>query len=126
MDRPVGFYIIALLQIMVGLYLILTGVMWFGIDVLGLLLASPDHPGVSLAASVVGIALGVFMFILAGAFFNETKWAWAVTLFIQIGSVLRELFSVGFGASTMGIASIVLSIVIIFYLFRPEIRSRFA
>ena len=126
MERPVGFYIIALLQVMVGLYLVMTSTIWFGVNLFGLILASPENATIRFAVSLIGIAIGLFMFALAGAFFNGKKWAWTVTLIVQIISILRELLSVGFGGSTIGAFSIVLSLVIIFYLFRPKVRAHFA
>ena len=126
MDRPVGFYIIALLQMMVGLYLVMTGAVWFGINLFGILLDGPADPNVNFIVSLVGVGLGIFMFALAGAFINGKNWAWTATLILQIISILRELLAVGFGATSLGIGSIVLSVIIIFYLFRPKVRSEFA
>ncbi len=126
MDRPVGFYIIAILQGAVGLYLTLTGAIWLGLNLFGVIFADPNNATIRLLVSAIGIAAGLFMFILAGAFFNETKWAWTATLILQIISILRELLAVGSGSSPVGVVSVILSLIIIFYLFRPKVRSRFA
>jgi hypothetical protein len=110
MDRPTGVYLIAFLQVLNAAYLVSAG--FFGRN---------DNPPLAIAA----IALGIFMFILSASTFVMKPWAWTATLILQSLSIIHQFVAYFWQGSYFGIASFIISVVIIYYLTRPEIRKGF-
>lgn len=110
MNRPTGVTVIAVLQFIGGVLGIIGGIAALGV--------SPFLGIVSLILGVAAIALGVGMWQLK-------PWAWMGTLVVQGIGVLQNIWIMidqGFGA---GIISLVINVIIIAYLLRPEIKAAF-
>jgi len=105
-ELPFGIFLLAALQGRQALGLLLVGVLWLVIPILGLFVAIP-----------YGIA-GLFgLFIAFGLFtLQEYAWMWSFILNI-IGTVLFLV-----GGNLIGI---ILSVIILFYLNIPDVKSRF-
>jgi hypothetical protein len=112
-QRPIGVTIIALLAILGGLAFI--------VSALGTLILIP----------LIGILIGSGLFILGLAYFlmayglwNGKSWAWTLTLILSgIGIIL------GIGSMVIGnigaIFHIIISAIIIYYLYRPNVKAFF-
>ena len=114
MDRPTGVYVISFLQVLAAAY-------YVGIAIFGIFFDAYDNMALVYAALVIGI----FMFILSTGTWAMKSWAWTLTLIMQIVGVIRELAAFFLEGQYLGIFSLVIAIVIIYYLTRPEIKEGF-
>jgi hypothetical protein len=125
-SRPLGVTIIAIVLAVTGVFQVLVGTEGLGITSFGLG-AAADAAGVSGGASVIS---GVLSIIVAGGLFTLASWAWLLTvivLFIRIGTDVAAVISQGVG-STIGAAAIgnlVVSAIILWYFFRPNVKAAF-
>jgi hypothetical protein len=110
MDRPTGVYVIAFLQVLNAAYLVSLGFFWRN-----------DNP----TLAILALALGIFMFILSAATFVMKPWSWTATLILQMLSIIHQFVAYFWQGSYFGIVSFIISVIIIYYLTRPEIRKGF-
>ncbi len=116
MDRPVGVYLISFLQLFLGAYLL--SVAFFDY------MYGSFYGGNDLLAGLALVA-GIINFVLAFGIWGLKGWAWMLTLFFQIIHIAREFLSYFLADQYLGLISLVLSAIIIYYLTRPEIRKLF-
>lgn len=124
--RPLGITIIAVVLAVSGVFQILVGTEALGITSFGISGAAAAA-GVSGWASVIS---GVLTIVAAGGLFTLARWAWllaVVVLGIRIVADLIAIFTQGAG-STIGVSAIVnivISAVILWYFFRPNVKAAF-
>ncbi len=114
MDRPTGVYVISFLQTLTAAY-------FFGIGIFGIFFNAYENMTLVYAALIIGI----LMFILSTGMWVMKSWAWTFTLIIQIIGIIRELAAYFLEGQYLGIFSLIIAIVIIYYLTRPEIKEGF-
>ncbi|HRQ40579.1 MAG TPA: hypothetical protein PLD25_21910 [Chloroflexota bacterium] len=116
MDRPVGVYLISFLQVFLGAYLLSVAFFDF--------VYGSFFDGNTLLASLALVA-GVINFVLAFGIWGVKGWAWTLTLVFQFIHIAREFLSYFLAGQYLGLISLILSAIIIYYLTRPEIRKLF-
>ena len=78
-------------------------------------------------AIVIGgviIALGIASFIVAYGLLKGMGWAWIVTVILSIISIALNAISIATG-NIGGIVSIIISGIILYYLYRPHVKAYF-
>jgi len=124
--RPMGITVIAIILTFGGILSILTGTEALRITNFGL---GP----VAEAADVSGwgsIISGVLTLMAAGGMFTLKGWAWILAIVVLVIRVVADLWAaLVFGiSSSLGMAAIVTAVVsaiILWYFFRPNVRTAF-
>ena len=80
--------------------------------------------GVAIAIGGVLIAIGIVSFIVAYGLFKGMGWAWTVTIILSIISIVLNAISIATG-NIGGIVSIIISGIILYYLYRPHVKAYF-
>ena len=81
--------------------------------------------GVGIAFGAVLVALAIVSFIVAYGLLKGRGWAWTVTLILSIISIVWNAITIATAANFGGIISIIISAVIIYYLYRPHVKAFF-
>ena len=152
-NRPVGVTIVAILRIIGGIILLLGGIGLVTIaPFVGQLnvnttsstshngvLVTPNGADINLSnnntsflffAAFVGVIgsilifLGIASFVVAWGLLKGKGWAWTVTIIITIISLVFNALSIVSG-NIGAIVGIVIDGVIIYYLYRPNVKSYF-
>jgi hypothetical protein len=136
-SRPTGVTIIAILNIIGGIVMLVGGL--FLITAGALIPSLPpstfedsDLSGIpvsllgggAIAVGAFTIALGVVSFIVAYGLMKGLGWAWSVTVILSIISIVSNVISIASG-NFGGIVSIIISGVILYYLYRPHVKAYF-
>jgi len=142
--RPIGVTIIAILTIIGGIALLIGGLGF--ISFAGILSVVSSEESSTEAANIAALGilpmiLGVFMVIIGIIYLivsygllKGKGWAWTITIIVTIiGIVIQIISAVSTGLLTSSLASglathiigIIISGIIIFYLYRPHVRAYF-
>jgi hypothetical protein len=81
--------------------------------------------GAGIAFGAVLVALAVVSFVVAYGLLKGRGWAWTVTLILSIISIVWNAITIVTAANFGGIISIIISAVIIYYLYRPHVKAYF-
>lgn len=148
-ERPIGVTIIAILIIIGGISLLIGGISLIGLGAL-LSISSEDviqSNGIStdvaqlaslgmipLVLGMVMLILGIAYLIVSYGLLKGKVWAWAITIIVTIiGLIIQIISSIVTGSITssilIGLAShivgIIISGIIIYYMFRPNVKAFF-
>jgi hypothetical protein len=74
--------------------------------------------------SSAAIALGIAWFGLAWGLFTAKGWAWLITVILAIISVVFSIVSI-MGANITSIPTLIISGIILYYMYRPQVKSYF-
>jgi hypothetical protein len=136
-SRPTGVTIIAILNIIGGIIMLIGGL--FLITAGALIPSLPpsafedsDLSGIpisllgggAIAVGAFTIALGIVSFVVAYGLMKGLGWAWTVTVILSIISIVSNAISIASG-NFGGIVSIIISGVILYYLYRPHVKVYF-
>jgi len=80
--------------------------------------------GAAIAMGGVILALGIVSFIVAYGLMKGMTWAWNLTIVLSIISIVLNVISIATG-NFGGIISIIISGVILYYLYRPHVKAYF-
>jgi hypothetical protein len=80
--------------------------------------------GVAITIGGVLIAIGIVSFIVAYGLLKGRGWAWTVTIILEIISIILNAISIATG-NIGGIVSIIISGIILYYLYRPHVKAFF-
>ena len=80
--------------------------------------------GTAIAIGSVLIAIGIVSFIVAYGLLKGMRWAWTVTVVLSIISIALNAISIATG-NIGGIVSIIISAIILYYLYRPHVKAYF-
>ena len=105
--RPLGVTIIAILAIIGGISSIAVGV-----------------PLLVVIIGIAFIALGIVYFVVAYGLWKGKKWAWTITMIVSVISIIIGIASIATG-NVGAIIQIIISAVVIYYLYRPNVRAFF-
>lgn len=129
--RPLGVTILAILEVLGGL-------VFLGIGALMLIAASlvtaatvsvPYFPfafpaailaAVLLVYGAVLAILGIFAFVIAYGLWTGKGWAWTLAIILAIIAIIMGLISL-----PSGIVTILINVIIIYYLTRPHVKEFF-
>ena len=81
--------------------------------------------GLGIAFGAVLVAIAIVSFIVAYGLLKGRGWAWTVTLILSIISIVWNAITIATAANLGGIVSIIISAVIIYYLYRPHVKAYF-
>jgi hypothetical protein len=117
-QRPTGITILAILGAIAGIGWVLVGLSFFGFGMMGGLMGSGLGFLSGTFGGLVFLALGLVTLYVAWGAWNLQSWAWmAMVVVIVVGLVLAVLNRNWFSA--------VVDAIIVYYLYRPEIKSAF-
>jgi ABC-type uncharacterized transport system permease subunit len=105
--RPLGVTIIAILNVIVGIITISTGMLFLVVGV-----------------GIVLIAIGIANFVMAYGLWKGKRWAWTITLILSGIGIISSAISIA-GGNLGAIVGIILYAVIIYYLYRPNVKAFF-
>jgi hypothetical protein len=119
-NRPLGVTIVAVLTMMGGIGFIASGI---AAVVVGTLLSDIDVLS-SAEISTALILLGVAYFVVTRGIWKGKEWAWSITLILSSIGVVLNLVSIITG-NIGTIFGIIINAVVIYYLFRPNVKTFF-
>ena len=132
--RPTGVTIIAILNIIGGIIMLIGGIAAATVGALlpSLPLSQSDLEGVpsiflgagAIAIGVILVILGILSFVVAYGLLKGMGWAWTLTLVLSVISIVLNAVSIATG-NFGGIVSIIISIIIVYYLYRPHVKAFF-
>ncbi len=134
MKRPVGVTILAILAIIYGVFsllLALLGLLGSALLVSGVGAASIRYSAGTLAyATISDAVLGILYLAFGIGAFSLKRWAWTTGVVALVLDVVRQIVGVvlhGFTASNIVgfILTIVIALVVLWYLLRPTVRAAF-
>jgi hypothetical protein len=124
--RPTGITVLAVLAAIGGVLGILAGIALVGLG--GFAAASSGtaaYFGLGALAGVVVLALGVLNLAFAYGAWTLKPWAWTLGVGLQIASLIWAGLAALSGDISGQILSIVISAIILYYLFQPNIKAVF-
>jgi hypothetical protein len=131
-----GITIIAALNVISGIIMIVGGA---GLAAIGSALpamttVNPNQGGQMALVGLLGaggaavravlIILGIISFVVAWGLLKGKGWAWTVTLVLSVISLIMGIISV-VGGNVGGIVNVIISAVVIYYLYRPYVKAYF-
>lgn len=121
-DRPFGVTIIALVQLLSSLATLYAGqLILMGFADVG----APFSPSEIFTFGILTLILGAIGVLLSYGLFTLKPWAWVGTIILQGLAILLNLVS-GVSTSRGGeIGALIISLVIIYYLYTPAVKGTF-
>jgi hypothetical protein len=80
--------------------------------------------GIGIASGIVLLAIAIVSFVVAYGLLKGLGWAWTVTVILSIISIVFNAISIATG-NIAAIISIIISGIIIYYLYRPHVKAYF-
>ena len=105
--RPLGVTLVAILTAIGGLIFLGTG--------LGLLIVG---------FGFILLVLGIAYLVMAYGLWNGRGWAWTITLILSVIGIIVAIASIVAG-NVSAIISIIIHAVVIYYLYRPNVKAFF-
>lgn len=138
--RPTGVTIIGILTIIGGIVMLLGGIALVTLAAVVPILPLTDdqinsqlaNTGMSadmlaILSSATGgvfLILGIASLVVAYGLFKAKKWAWTTSVVLSFITIAMGIISIATG-NIGGIASIAISGVIVYYLYRPHVKAYF-
>lgn len=130
--RPTGVTIIAILNIISGIIMLIGGIALVAIG--SVLPGALEEEMSGVPAEMFGVfgvamggiilALAIFSFVVAYGLWSGKGWAWTLTVVLSVISIALNAISIA-GGNFGGIISIIISAVILYYLYRPHVKAYF-
>jgi len=105
-NRPLGVTIIAILMIIVGILSIAGGAILF------------------LLGGFVLVAVGIASIVVAYGLWKGKRWAWIITLILSVIGLISGIIYLALG-KFQEIGHVIINGVIIYYLYRPNVKAFF-
>ena len=105
--RPLGVAVIAVLTIIGGIIFLVSGLVLLIIGI-----------------GIILLALGIAYLVMAYGLWKGKGWAWTITLILSAIGIIVAVVSIATG-NVGGIISIIINGVIIYYLYRPNVKAFF-
>ena len=122
--RPILITILAILEFLGGLLFLLAGIV-----IVAGVVTTADVPELAELGSIGGIGMiivGLIALIIAGGFWNGWSIMWYLgVIFNAISAIFIVYTMVTGGGIVAGIIPLIIELVILFYLFRPGVKSFF-
>jgi len=127
--RPTGVTIMAVLEALGGFVMLILGGV-FGLAGMAVsfsgFLPAPET-GTGLVAMLAGggmVLAGIVMLVLAWGVWAGKRWAWIIAIVFVVIGIISGIGQLITGAY-QGIVSLIIQIVIAYYLFRPNVKAYF-
>ncbi|HKG72393.1 MAG TPA: hypothetical protein VKA87_10860 [Nitrososphaeraceae archaeon] len=105
--RPLGVTIVAILTAIGGLIFLGSGLVLLIVGI-----------------GVILLALGIAYLVMAYGLWNGRGWAWTITLILSVIGIVVAIASIVTG-NLSAIISIIIHAVVIYYLYRPNVKAFF-
>jgi uncharacterized membrane protein (DUF2068 family) len=105
--RPLGVTVIAILTVIGGIIFLVSGLVLLIIGI-----------------GIILLALGIAYLVMAYGLWKGKGWAWTITLILAAIGIIVAVVSIATG-NVGGIVSIIINGVIIYYLYRPNVKAFF-
>ncbi|TMI07510.1 hypothetical protein E6H34_07945 [Candidatus Bathyarchaeota archaeon] len=143
--RPTGVTVLAVLAILGAIVLLFSGAVLIGLGLLlGTLTASVDitsaitnagYPGLSslgvgtISALIIGLGaailiLGILYLAVGIGFLGGKRWAWNLGIIVSVIGIILDVIQM-IGGNYGSILSLIISLLIIYYLMRPHVKVFF-
>lgn len=106
-NRPLGVTLVAILTGIGGLIFLSSGLLLL---IVGL--------------GIILLALGIAYLAMAYGLWNGRGWAWTITLILSVIGIIVDIASIVYG-NVAAIVSLIIHAVVIYYLYRPNVRTFF-
>ena len=125
--RPTGITILAVLSAIGGILGILGGIALFGLSGLAAgATGTTAYFGLGAIFGLIALASGIASLVFAYGAWNLLPWAWTLGVALQVISlILAALAIVGGGDIGSQVIGVVISAIILYYLFQPQIKAAF-
>ena len=139
-SRPVGITILAILQLIAGIFSLIAAIGMGAISTMGGMQGMTGMTGMygthgmpsfgPMAVAFGGFLavffaiLAVFAFVISGALFSGKRWGRTLVIIISIIDLIIGGVSVG-GGDAGGIVGMILNLVILYYMWRPHVIAYF-
>lgn len=133
--RPTGVTIIAILIIIGGILLLLAGI--GGVAVGSLFISQIIGLGFVIIGAII-LAVGIGYLVVSYGLLKGKRWAWTITVVLLFIGTVINVVSIIFGSFAINmdissfltvnsgnIAGIIISVIILYYLYRPHVKSYF-
>jgi uncharacterized membrane protein (DUF2068 family) len=81
--------------------------------------------GAIVAVGGVLVAIGIFSFVVAYGLLKGKRWAWTLTIILSIIIIVVAAISIATTGNIFSIISIVISGIVLYYLYRPHVKAYF-
>ncbi len=131
MKRPIGVWIIGILALVGAILMILGAITALGVSGLAMIGTLDDVAdgvgGQALAIGIVYLVLGVLVLFFALSFLGLRPWAWTALMVIELLQIVGVILGFIFGGFHWNsLVSIIIPVIIVFYLTRPRVRQAFS
>ena len=130
-SRPVGITILAVLQLIAGIFSLIAAIGIGAISTMGGMPGMQGMPSFGPMSTAFGgflavffAILAVFAFIISGALFSGKRWGRTLVIVISIIDLIIGAVSVA-GGNVGGIVGMILNLVILYYMWRPHVIAYF-
>ena len=133
--RPTGVTVIAVLVIIGGILLLLAGI--GGVAVGSLFISQIIGLGFVIIGAII-LAVGIGYLVVSYGLLKGKRWSWTITVVLLFIGIAIDVVSIIFGSFAINmdtssflvtnsgsIAGIVISVIILYYLYRPHVKSYF-
>ena len=82
----------------------------------------------AIALIIIGwifVAIAIVSFVVAYGLLNGRGWAWTITVVLSIISIVLNAISIAAGNIIASIINIIISGIILYYLYRPHVKAYF-
>ncbi|MDD1719039.1 MAG: hypothetical protein LUQ25_03170 [Methanoregulaceae archaeon] len=117
-ERPMGVTIIGILWIIAGLLWIFAGIVG------GAVLAVIGLGAIGAALGVIFFVIGIIDILLGIGCFMGWGWVWTIGVIFMILNLIIGLISL-FGSPVTGVITIIIAIIVLWYLFQPNVKAYF-
>jgi uncharacterized membrane protein (DUF2068 family) len=105
--RPLGVTVIAILTVIGGIIFLASGLVLLIIGI-----------------GIILLALGIAYLVMAYGLWKGRRWAWTITLIVSAIGIIVGIVSIIFD-NLGGIITIIINAVVIYYLYRPNVKAFF-
>jgi drug/metabolite transporter (DMT)-like permease len=133
--RPTGVTVIAILIIIGGILLLLAGIA--GVAVGSLFISEIIGLGFVIIGAII-LAVGIGYLVVSYGLLKGKRWAWTITVVLLFIGIAINVVSIIFGSFAINmdtssflttnsgsIVGIIISVIILYYLYRPHVKSYF-
>ena len=117
--RPLGVTIIAILTAIGGIVFLVSGIAG--------VIAAPfvsDFGGVSAGIGIILLVIGIAFLVVTYGLWKGMRWAWTITWILSVIGIIMAIASIAVG-NVGAIVSIIIHGVVIYYLYRPNVKAFF-
>jgi drug/metabolite transporter (DMT)-like permease len=133
--RPTGVTVIAILIIIGGILLLLAGIA--GVAVGSLFISQIVGLGFVIIGAII-LAVGIGYLVVSYGLLKGKRWSWTITVILLFIGIAINVVSIIFGSFAINmdtssflttnsgsIVGIIISVIILYYLYRPHVKSYF-